>query len=68
MITILRKFVKNKYFLIWTGIFAILTIFIAKLFATTKSNYMVDLEMTNPTYLSFVELLPLAFADKESAI
>lgn len=68
MITILRKFVKNKYFLIWTGIFVILTIFIAKLFATTKSNYMVDLEMTNPTYLLFAELLPLAFADKESAI
>lgn len=58
-----KKFIKNKYFIIWILFFILILFIIFNPLMQSKTNYMEIKKITDYKYLFYVFLLPMSFYD-----
>lgn len=63
MINLFKKFIKNKYFIIWVLFFLLILYFTFNPLMYDKTNYMNIKNITDYRYLYYVFLLPMSFYD-----
>ncbi len=63
MIRILKRFILNKYFLLWQILFLIIIYFICKPLCGLKASYMDVHDISDYTYIYYTMLLPMTFFD-----